>query len=478
MHYLLASRSRLFLTAACCLALAACWGARFAPAAGQVPLGADALAVISERALAETARQLIGLEIKLANGALLRLTGIETEIKPAAALVRLAVQARPAPDSPTAVSLQLTGRLESGTGGGAAWRMPFRIDRVALASAPASWLSDLLSDWLSPQRWDAALPPLEIPLELSETLEIPAGRFDVGGEFPMEIATPASRVRVDLIVSALHFLDGRAALALRLAPAPPGPAAAAPPDAATLAGEVARLGRELPADRDLLLCLRRPLINALLEQVASAHQTDLTIRLKPSRIRSEQTSGTIQVLNYTDVEGGDGRADVRQLRLERLAGGLAELRLEAQGELTARLRGREYGIPYRLSPTGLFAIDNQALPLEIVNEGDQLLLRARPGSRLPTSVSLGLNLAGQRIAISHTIELPADRWLSRIVLPNFFDRELLLPNRLEVAEGGGARTAGTRPLRYILSQLDARIHDDAVNLSAILLLRSPESPAK
>jgi hypothetical protein len=69
---------------------------------------ADAVAIIDERVLAATAAQLSDLEIKLTNGALLHVTSVALELRDAAALVRLGVEAHPTP-SATAVKLLVTG---------------------------------------------------------------------------------------------------------------------------------------------------------------------------------------------------------------------------------------------------------------------------------------------------------------------------------------------------------------------------------
>jgi|GEM_PF-1244614 len=445
---------------------------------------ADVVAVLSQRTLAAAARQLIGLEVTLAGGALLRLTSVVTELKPAAALVRLGVQASPSAGGPAALDLSLTGRLGSGEINGSALRLPFQLTEVSLGSGeqPSPLLRGLFSDWLSPERWNAALPPLEIPLELSEVMEIPAGRFDVEGTMPMEIATPAYQVRVNFAVISLMFLNGRAVVALRLAPD-----AAARENAATLSGrpevnraptvdasegdvaaleaEVTRLSQGLVSDGDLRLRLRRRVINSLLDQVATARDTDLTLRLKPARVRSEEVTGLIRTLNYTDVEGGDGRADLRGLVVERIAGNRLDLRLTAQGSLEARLRGREYGIPYRLSPNGTFAIKGEVVPLEVAGEGDRALLRAVPGSQLPVQVRMEFEIAGHNLGLSRTVTVPADRWFNRLALPSLVGRELQVPRKIE-AGSGGMRVVSSESSRYSLSKLRVKAHDDAVEITS------------
>src|SRR5438105_1891998 len=61
---------------------------------------ADVVVILGQRALDEAARQLVGLEVKLASGAVLRLTSVAAELKPAASLVRFGVQASPSTGAP------------------------------------------------------------------------------------------------------------------------------------------------------------------------------------------------------------------------------------------------------------------------------------------------------------------------------------------------------------------------------------------
>src|SRR2546421_9561591 len=56
---------------------------------------ADVVVILGQRVLAEAAQRLVGLEVKLASGAVLRLTSVAIEMKPVAALVRIGVQASP-----------------------------------------------------------------------------------------------------------------------------------------------------------------------------------------------------------------------------------------------------------------------------------------------------------------------------------------------------------------------------------------------
>lgn len=429
---------------------------------------ADAVAIIDERVLAATAAQLSDLEIKLTNGALLHVTSVALELRDAAALVRLGVEARPTP-SATAVKLLVTGYLGSGEVSGSRLRMPFRLTDVALDGAQPSIFGSLLREWLLPARWNGALPPLELPLQLSQELEIPAARFEVNGQLPMEITTPAYRVKADFIPTAVLILDGRMVVALNLpshasAPSPTGNSTAVM-DEATLKSEIKRLGSAFTVEGSgVRLRLRRAALNALLGQVAAAQSTDLTLRFKPARIRTEEMDGIFRTINYTDIESGDGHADVRGLSVERIAQGRVDLRLNAQGEMNVRVRGREYGLPYSLAPRGTFAVNDEIVPLELDNVNERAVLNAAPGSRVPLSVRVGIEIVGHPISVARTVQAPADQWLRNIALPTFFNHEARLPRHLEA--NGGAQVTDSRTVHVTLSKLSVKTNDDVLEIRA------------
>src|SRR5437870_8641729 len=96
---------------------------------------ADVVVILGQRVLEEAAQQLVGLEVKLASGAVLRLTSVAIEMKPVAAFVRIGVQASPSAGVPAALNLRLTGRLTGrmngslmrGAASGTSLRLPFQL---------------------------------------------------------------------------------------------------------------------------------------------------------------------------------------------------------------------------------------------------------------------------------------------------------------------------------------------------------------
>jgi hypothetical protein len=335
------------------------------------------------------------------------------------------------------------------------------------------FLKTLFGEWLKPETWNDELPAIELPLEMAEALQIPANRFEVAGEMPMEISTPAYQSPLKFAVTSLLKLDKRVAIALRLDQDAPAVNAVQTSfisgndsDPAALESEIAQMSEGLMADGDLRLRFNRRVINALLAQIAAAHSSDFDLRLKRGRLRTEEATVVVKVTNYTDVESGSGRADISQLNIERIADGKINLRLSGQGELDAKLRGREYGIPYGFSPHITFAINDQNLPLEFASEGERIILRATPGSTLPINVRFSTTVVGREVGINRNSVIPADRWLNRIELPSFFGREISLPRRMEVDAGGNLYVTEKQAIKYTLSNLRLRTKDDALDIVA------------
>jgi hypothetical protein len=442
----------------------------------------DVVVILSERAISEAARRLVGLEFLLSKGGVLKLTSVESELKTAAAVLKIGIQAK----TSVTMNLQMTARINSGEFDRGALRLPLRVTDVKLLNGGLSSLilKTLFDEWLDPKTWDKKLPEIEIPMEIAETMRIPAGRFDVAGDLPMEISTPEYQAPLKFTVTSLFALDKRAVVSLRLnqdAPANPIPASyvgdaadASGVDPAALEDEIARMSHELNLAGDFRAVLSRRLINALLAQMTSAHKADFDIRLKQGRIRSEEVNVIVNVKNYTDVEGGEGRADLTRLDVESIADGKITVRLSGQGEVDARLRGREYGVPYSISPHMSFSIKDQSLPLEFVGEGKKIFLRAAPGSALPIDAQFSLKIAGHDIQFDRRSVAQADKWLNRVELPSFFDREISLPRKIKIDAGGHPRITESRNLGYTLSNMRVGAKDDAIEITADVKLDQPK----
>jgi hypothetical protein len=433
--------------------------------------GSDVTVILSERTIIEAARQIVGLEILMSNGALLRVDSVDGELKPAAAIVRIGVQAK----SSVTVNLELTGRLGTGEIRDGVFQMPFRIVDVSLMNGRFSslFLKALLGSWLSAAKWEEELPPLEIPLEINEAMRIPANRINVEGSMPMEILTPEYRSQLSFALTSLFVLDKRLVVGMRMMDADNGrnelqtsSTSAEDDDPVALENEVARLSDNLTSAVDLRVRLSRRVISRLLEQIAAAHATDFNIRLKSGRVRAEEVTAVIKVLNYTDVEGGDGRADIGRLSIDQITDGRVNLRLSAQGEVDARLRGREYGIPYRLSPRTTFSIKDRIVPLHLVGESEGVVLRAMPGVTLPIDLRFIVKVAGRNVGIDRHITVQVDRWLNRVSLPTFFGREISLPRKMEVDAGGNVHITRKQKINFNLAKMRVKASDDAVDMTA------------
>lgn len=438
--------------------------------------GSDVLVVMNERVIAEAARRFVGLEVVLSNGSTLRVTSVEAELKTAAALVKIGLQAK----STVTVNLQLLGRINSGEIENGVLRLPFRITEVRLANGLFSSLliKSMLGEWLKPETWNDELPALELPLEISEALRIPSGRYDVQGELPMEISSNALQAEAKLTITSLFIFEKRAVLALQLQGAAPRAiqvsyGGANDRDPRAIEAEIETLAAPFNGNADLRLRLGRRLIGSMLAQLAGAQTRDFDIRLKPGRVRTEEVTAIVKITNYTDVESGEGLADIRDLGIDQIADGQVQLRLHGQGELDTRLRGREYGIPYSVSPRVRFAIQDQMLPLQFVSEGGRLLLRPLSGTTFPMQLRFTTRVAGRDIGFNRTIVLQADRMFNRIELPSFFGRDLPLPRRVDIDANGGFQVTKAQNLSYILGNLRIYASDDALDLLADVKLSMP-----
>src|SRR5262245_4713574 len=442
----------------------------------------DLVVILSERAISEAAQRLVGLEFLMSKGGVLRLTSVESELKTAAAVFKIGIQAK----SSVTMKLQLTGRINSGEFERGALRLPLRITDVKLMNGGISslFLRTLFGEWLEPRTWDKKMPDIEIPMEIAETMRVPAGRFDVAGDLPMEISTPEYQAPLKFAVTSLLALDKRAVVSLRLgdgAPSKPMPvsyagdgADASNIDPMALEDEIVRMSEGLKCAGDFRAVLSRRLINALLAHMTSEHNPEFDIRLKRGRVRSEQVNVIVNVTNYTDVEGGEGRADVTRLDIESIADGKITVRLSGQGEVEARLRGREYGVPYAISPRMSFSIKDQPLPLEFVGEGKKIFLRAAPGSTLPIEAQFNLKIAGHDVRFDRRSVAQADKWLNRVELPSFFDREISLPRKIKIDPGGRSYITESRNLGYALSNMRVGARDDTIEITADVKFDQPK----
>lgn len=436
---------------------------------------ADAVVILGERAIADAAKQFIGLEITLANGNQVQVNSIETSLTTGAALIKLGLQYK-------SVKLMLFGRMASGEIKDGLMRMPIRVTEVKLQNGGISGLlvKTMFGEWLKPETWNDELPSLDLPLQLNEAMEIPPSQFSLApsgeGQIPMDISTPAYRAPLRMTLTSLLMLDKRALLALQINPAASvdnsnvGGDGSNGGDAAALESEIIRLSSGLIGAGDVRLRISRNLISSLLSQIAAQQNPDLNFKLKQGRVRANEIKAVVSILNYTDIENGDGQADVSELRIESIADGNVNVRLSGQGVIDARVKGREFGVPYGLSPRTNFAIIDQLIPLQFVSENGKVIFRASPGSALPINVRFSLDVAGREVGINRTEIVQADRWLSRVELPSLLNREIMIPRKMEIDAGGNMYVTNRQKLNYSLMNLRVAAANDALDVIADIKL--------
>lgn len=434
---------------------------------------ADLLLVLSESTVNQAAQSLAEMEITLANGALLRIKTIATRLTATGAEIKLDVQAFSAATSTKAINLRLTGWLNNAEMPEGTLRMPFRLNDITLENGLLTPLLRLwFGEWLSPERWNAALPALTLPREVAESLALPAVQFEVGGSLPMLVTTQPYQLPLPFTLSALCVLEGRAIVGLRLTESAVGSPPL--PEAAALPGEILRLNQQLGLPRALRARLSKRLLDQLLTRLATARPDDIQMQLRPSRVRQEVT-GLLNVTNYTDLESGTAQADVQQFVLDRIDSEGITARLRLQGVFDTRLRGREYGIPYRIAPRGSFVINDRSVPLRVASTAGRAFLQAVPGTQLPLDLRFQFSLAGlagREIGFNRQTNLPAEQLLKQLELPAFYLRKLPLPRKLAIKRGSKLEVTEWQDRWLELSSLQISTQNEALELNGDVLVKA------
>ena len=93
------------------------------------------------------------------------------------------------------VNLTLKGFIKDAQRSNDKLILPVTLTNVELANGLLTPLLKLLfGEWLSPARWSAAIPALELPASFAQTVDIPATTVDVAGEVPMTVTTQAMQL--------------------------------------------------------------------------------------------------------------------------------------------------------------------------------------------------------------------------------------------------------------------------------------------
>ncbi len=434
---------------------------------------ADVVAVFSEKALNDFAQRLIGLEVKHPKGINLKINAVAIELKPAVALVTITVQAEPSVKIKS-VNLRLSGKMGTGEMRGNSLRVPFELTDVDFGNEDSKlngMMKLLLGDWLKPEHWNSTLPPLEIPLQLKQDLEIPAATFEANGELSMTVNTPAYKANVEFWPSSFLILDGRAVVALSFQPTTNGKATSVDnnTDEIALAEQIAQLSQHLITSHGVRLRVRKAALNFLFAKIAAAQAVDLTVQLKSGRVRAEEIDALIgKIINYTDVESGTGQADIAQLVVEDISPLRVLVRLVGQGEVDTKMKGREFGIPYSLSPHGTFVVNDELVPLQITSNNNGISIKAATGAVVPVKARFTLAVAGHPIGFTRTINLQADQWLKNFELPAIFSQDVQLPRKIVIGKDNKITIEKSEMSHYIITNLRLETKEDALEILADL----------
>lgn len=446
---------------------------------------ADVVVMMSERAFIDALKQFIGLEIVLSNGSTVRITSFDGQLQTAAAVIKVGLQSK----SKVTVNLQLSGRIGTGESGEQFFKIPYQVTNVTLMNGKLSgiFLKSLFGEWLSPAKWNEELPTFELPIEYGDFIHMPAGRMEIAGSVPVELSTPEYKPAFRFALTTFLVLNKRAVLGLKLQD---GSGARIPPsiiptsftgsnssEPGLIENEIESMAEGLMNAGDLHVRMSRRLVNRMLDQIVKAREVDFDIRLKPGRLRTDEVNTLVKVTNFTDIESGEGRADIKQLSLEKIDNGRLNFKVTGQGEIDARLRGKEFGVPYSLSPRTTFNIRDALVPMQFVSEGDHLVLQAVPGATLPVALRFSLSVAGRDLGIDRNLTIQADQWLKRIELPSFFGREITLPRKIEIDAGGNLYVMESKRLNYNLSRVRLSAGEGAIDFVADVSVAGNEQSA-
>ena len=195
--------------------LQACWLIASLSAHAATP---DISFALNEAAVNEAAQQLIGLEIKLANGAQLQLKSVVIHLQPQQAAFTLGVETRAANTMGLPLNLTLKGFIRDAVLIDGKLILPLTLTNVDLANGLLTPLLKLLfGEWLTPERWSAAIPALELPTSFAQTVDVPAAVIDVVGALPMTVTTQALQLPLNFALARVSFAENRLSVALQLA---------------------------------------------------------------------------------------------------------------------------------------------------------------------------------------------------------------------------------------------------------------------
>jgi hypothetical protein len=93
---------------------------------------------------------------------------------------------------------------------------------------------------------------------------------------------------------------------------------------------------------------------------------------------------------------------------------------------------------------------------------------------LPIDAQFNLKVAGHDVRFDRRSVAQADKWLNRVELPSFFDREISLPRKIKLDAAGHPHVTEIRNLGYTLSNMRVGAKDDAIEITADVKLDQPK----
>jgi len=93
---------------------------------------------------------------------------------------------------------------------------------------------------------------------------------------------------------------------------------------------------------------------------------------------------------------------------------------------------------------------------------------------LPIEAQFNLKIAGHDVRFDRRSVAQADKWLNRVELPSFFDREISLPRKIKIDPGGRSYITESRNLGYALSNMRVGARDDTIEITADVKFDQPK----
>lgn len=318
-------------------------------------------------------------------------------------------------------------------------RLAFRISGAKPANQgllSGAWLESLI---VAKMQSKLKLPELDLPLGIVQDLEIPAvDKMVQDGQIRVRLPRRKVQLRVtgpQVLVTRDYLGFYADKIKLDTGDTPPNPATEGDGPVTS----AMRQEEEIPTG--IRVSLRFSLLTEIMDHL-TAPQQDIQIEAEHIRKVWEKQSKILglKVNSRADLVDVVGYLDVTRAAL-RLEGQSLHLDLEARGQIDGGLKGKAYGLtldrPFTVYPT----LDD-SLPIQIIYGESSLTLQPEPKD-LDLVMQIETELVGHKVRFHHSIGFAAEELIQPVVIPHRFQKEVLVPTRLE-----SKAVVATRPVPF------------------------------